>query len=205
MGASLRVARGRGVGSRTAPPNRRSPGPVSSVPVTKRHWTGRRRRRFDGQQRELLGPYVVEEQLILWEHPAFGDLAVLEPIEAMCTPFHYPAASGSSSRADNHTVFVVRQHVVDRDFKRVVSKVPATSHVLHQFSPAPIDSRDLAATGDVPNDVCGENCGEGRIVPPTTRLVLMSQQSRVRMHGLGRPAVTSREVLAHRRGRAVMP
>jgi hypothetical protein len=54
--------------------------------------------------------------------------------------------------------------------------------------PAPIDSRDRAATGDVPNDVCGENYGEGRIIPPSTRIVLMSQQSLVRMHGLGRPA-----------------
>jgi hypothetical protein len=161
---------------------------MMSLPVTKRHRTGRRRRRFDGQQSEPLGPYVVEEQLILWEHPAFGDLAVLEPIEAMCTPFHYPAASGSSPRGDDEPVVVVCEHVVDGDFKRVVSKVPATSHVLHHLVPAPIDSRDRAATGDVPNDVFSENCGEGRIVPLSTRLVLMPQQSLVGMHGPGPPA-----------------
>jgi hypothetical protein len=159
---------------------------MMSLPVTKRHRTGRRRRRFDGQQSEPLGPYVVEEQLILWEHPAFGDLAVLEPIEAMCTPFHYPAASGRSPRGDDEPVVVVCEHVVDGDFKRVVSKVPTKSHVLDHVSPAPIDTRDRAATRDVPNDVCGENCREGRIVPPSTRLVLMSQQFLVRMHELGR-------------------
>ncbi len=133
-------------------------------------------------------PYFIEQQLILWEHPAFGDLAVLEPIEAMRTPFHCAAASGSSPRGDDEPVFVVCEHVVDGDFKRVVSKVPARSHVFHHFGPAPIDSRDQAATRDVPNDVFGENCGEGRIVPPSTRLVLMSQQSLFWMHGLGRPA-----------------
>jgi hypothetical protein len=61
---------------------------MMSPPLRSDTEQGRRRGRSTASK-EPPGPYVVEEQLILWEHPAFRDLAVLEPIEAMGTPFHY--------------------------------------------------------------------------------------------------------------------
>jgi hypothetical protein len=37
-------------------------------------------------------------------------------------------------------------------------------------------------------NIFGDNRGDGRIVPPSPRLVLMSKQSLLRMHGLRPPA-----------------
>jgi hypothetical protein len=46
-----------------------------------------------------------------------------------------------------------------------------------------------------------DNRGDGRIVPPSPRHVLMSKQSLLRMHGLRPPrAVTSPEMSCYRRG-----
>jgi hypothetical protein len=59
--------------------------------------------------------------LILGKHPALRNLAVLEPIQAVCTPFQHLPLPGSSSGPNDEPVFVVCQDIVDRDLKRVVS------------------------------------------------------------------------------------
>src|ERR687898_880581 len=134
-------------------------------------------------------PYLVEDSLILWEQPAFGDLAVLEPIQAVSTPPDSLTASLGSPRSDHESVLIVCQNVVHRDFKGVGSKLSAASHVLHHFGLAPILSRDRAATRNMPHDVVGEDGGKGCVVPLGPRIVLTSQQSLVGMHQPWLPAL----------------
>ena len=52
--------------------------------------------------RTYSGPDFVEDSLILWEQPAFGNLAVLEPIQAVGTPLDRLAASLDVLANDEH-------------------------------------------------------------------------------------------------------
>jgi hypothetical protein len=136
--------------------------------------------------RDYSGPDFVEDSLILWEQPAFGDLAVLEPIYAVGTPLDRLAASLGSPRSDDESVLIVCQNVIHRDFEGVGSKVSPASHVLHHLVLAPILSRDRAATRNVPDDGLGQESGKGCGVPLSPRIVLTSQHSLVGMRELPR-------------------
>jgi hypothetical protein len=122
--------------------------------------------------RAYSGPDLVEDSLILWEQPAFGDLAVLEPIYAVGTPLDRLASSLGSPRSDDESVLIVCQNVIDGD--------------------APILSRDRAATRNVPDGALGEKSGKGCDVPLSPGIVLTSQVSLVWMQELPLPKARTR-------------
>ena len=129
-----------------------------------------------------LTPDPVEIVLVLGEHPALGDAAVTEAVQPVGSPLKSGSATDHPSGCDDEPVLVVRQHVVHGDLERSVGELASSLDVLNDLGDPSILTGDRAPTGNVPDDVFGEDLGEGGVVARRARLVLSSEKLLVRVH-----------------------
>lgn len=103
-----------------------------------------------------LAPNPVEFVLVLRQHPALGDAAGTEAVEAVRSPFERLSPADRSARRYDDAVFVIRQHVVYLDLEGLVGELSPPTHVLHHLVDPPVVARDRAPTRDVPHNLLAE-------------------------------------------------
>ena len=120
----------------------------------------------------LARPNVVEERLVVGEHPALCDPMFGDPKDGHGAPLEGFAAASTLARGEDDRALVVGEHSVDGDLECRVTQLASPEEVVQHVISAPIFIRDRALTGHMPDDVIRQHRTHGLLLAAGIELIL---------------------------------